>query len=70
MLITLSAEAAIDIEIDGVRKIDRFIIKKIASIPLGDRYEGKVRYRLGLLTIGACNGMRSLRMTTQHLLVL
>lgn len=70
MLVLLSAEAAIEIELDGVKKIDRFIVKKIASLPLGDRYEGKVSYRFGLLTIGECIGMRSLRTTTQRLLVL
>jgi hypothetical protein len=70
MLVTLSAEAAIDIELEGAKKIDRFIVKKIANLPLGDRYEGEVSYRFGLLTIGKCTGSRSIRKTTQHMLVL
>lgn len=70
MLVTLSAEAAIDIEIAGTKKVDRFIVKKIASLPLGDRYEGEIRYRFGLLTIGACTGRRSLRTNTQRMIVL
>ncbi len=70
MLLTLSAEAAIDIEITGTKKVDRFIVKKIASLPLGDRYEGKISYRFGLLTVGECIGRRSLRTSTQHVLVL
>ena len=70
MLLTLSAEAAIDVEIAGTKKVDRFIVKKIASLPLGDRYEGKLSYRFGLLTIGECTGRRSLRKSTQRMVVL
>lgn len=70
MLVTLSAESAVDINLDGVRKVERLIVKKIATIPLGDRYEGKVSYRFGLLTIGECVGLASLRPRKQRLIVL
>jgi hypothetical protein len=70
MLLTLSAEAAVDIEVAGTKRVDRFIVKKIASLPLGDRYEGKISYRFGLLTIGECTGRRSLRTSTQRMVVL
>lgn len=70
ILVTLSAESAIEVGLGGTKKIDRFIVKKIASVPLGDRYEGDIGYRLGLLTIGKCKSMRSLRTKSQHLVVL
>ncbi|WP_284152216.1 hypothetical protein [Desulfofustis limnaeus] len=70
VLVTLSAEAAVDIGVAGAKKVDRFIAKKIASLPLGDRYEGKVNYRFGLLTIGECTGSRFLRTSTQRMVVL
>ena len=70
VLLTLSAEGAVDIGVAGAKRVDRFIAKKIASLPLGDRYEGKISYRFGLLTIGECIGRRSLRKSTQRMVVL
>ncbi len=70
LLVTLSAESAVKINPDGVNKVDRFIVKKIAAIPLGDRYEGKVTYRFGLLTIGECHGMATIRHRKQRLVIL
>jgi hypothetical protein len=70
MLVTLSAESALDINVDGVERTDRFIVRKVAMIPLGDRYSGKVTYRLGLLTIRECTGRRSLRLKRQRILVI
>lgn len=70
MLVTLSAESALDIEIDSVKRSDRFIVRKVATVPLGDRYSGEVKYRLGFLTIGKCTGRQSLRLKRQRILVL
>ena len=69
MLLTLSAEPAIDVEMACTKKVDRFTVKKIASLPLGDRYEGKISHRFGLLTIGECTGRRSIRKSTQRMVV-
>jgi hypothetical protein len=70
MLLTLSAEPTVTIDTNGTRSAERFIVKKIASVPLGDRYEGRISYRWGLLTIGPCTGLRALRTRTQRLLLL
>jgi hypothetical protein len=70
MLLTLSAEPGIDISVDRVMKTERFIAKKIASMPLGDRYGGVVSYRFGVLTIGACPGLKALRTKKQRLLII
>src|SRR5690606_27319840 len=59
LLVTLSAESAVDIDTNRVKRAERLIIKKIGAIPLGDRYEGEISYRLGLLTIGECRGRQS-----------
>ena len=70
MLVTLSTESAVEIEQDGVKKIERFIIKRVATIPLGDRYEGKLSFRFGMLTIGECPGRASLRSLKQRLVII
>lgn len=70
MLVTLSAESGLEVELDGVKKTDRFIVRKVAMVPLGDRYSGEVTYRFGLLTIGPCTGRQSVRSKRQRMLVL
>jgi hypothetical protein len=70
LLVTLGEESAVEIGPDGVSKVDRFIVKKIATIPLGDRYNGALSYRFGLLTIAKCRGTASLRNRKQRLLIL
>lgn len=70
LLVTLNAESAIKINPDRANKVDRFIVKKIGAISLGDRYEGKISYRYGLLTISKCLGMASLRHRKQRLVIL
>lgn len=52
------------------KKKNRFVIKLIGSLPLGDRYEGEVSYKFGILTIPACQGMKTLRETKSRLLIL
>ena len=45
------------------------VVKKVADIPLGDRYEGDVAYRFGRLTIGACKGLATARKKRQRLFI-
>jgi len=70
MLVTLGTESAAEIDPSAVKKVERFVVRKVAMIPLGDRYEGQLSYRLGLLTIGACRGMATLRNRKQRLAIL
>ena len=70
MLVTLSKDSALESESGKYTKVDRFVIKLVGSIPLGDRYEGEVSYRLGVLSIPACKGMQSLRTRKSRVLVL
>jgi hypothetical protein len=70
LLVTISTDVGIEVEPHGTAGVDRFIIKKIGDIPLGDRYEGNVKYVLGLLSIGACAGAKSLRKQSQRLVIL
>ena len=70
LLVTLSLDSAL--EYDGVKyeKKSRYVIKLIGSFPLGDRYDGKIGYKLGILTIPACKGRKSLRDKRSRVLVL
>ena len=70
ILITLSSDSSL--ESDGINhtKKERFLIKLVGSLPLGDRYQGKVKYRFGFLFISACTGMKSLRKTDARTFVL
>ena len=71
MLVTVSEEPGVEIGTHGVRKHERLTIKKIAYIPLGDRYEGTITYRFGfLLAIGACPGLATVREAKQRLVIL
>ncbi|MVB20511.1 hypothetical protein D6V40_18625, partial [Vibrio cholerae] len=51
-------------------KKERFVIKKVGTIPLGDRYDGTVTYRLGFLTISACKGLKALRTKHERVFIL
>lgn len=70
IFVTLNEESAIDIDLEGAKKTNRLILKKIASLHLGDRYNGVIRYKYGLLTIGECKGMHSIRTKSQRLIIL
>ena len=70
VLVTLSQDSSLEYDNNKIGKVDRFVIKLIGSIPLGDRYEGKLSYKFGFLSISACKGMRSLRGTKSTMLVL
>jgi len=69
VLLTISNDDAIELERQKATKIERFVVKKVGLLPLGDRYEGEIKYRFGILTIPACSGQASLRNKKQRLLV-
>lgn len=69
VLLTISNDNAIEYDRQKTTKIERFIAKKIGLLPLGDRYEGEIKYRFGILTIPACSGQASLRNKKQRLLI-
>jgi hypothetical protein len=70
ILATLSQDSSIEYDKSNIEKVDRFVIKLIGSIPLGDRYEAELGYKFGFLSIPACIGMRSLRKSKSTMLVL
>ena len=70
VLVTLSQDSSVEYDSKKIDKVDRFVIKLIGSIPLGDRYEGKLSYKLGFLLISKCKGMSSLRGSNSIMLVL
>jgi hypothetical protein len=57
LLLTVSYDKALEFAPNGTKKVRRVILKAIGSIPLGDRYQGDIRYRLGVLTIPPTSGM-------------
>ena len=70
LLATLSQDSSIKYDKNTFEKVDRFVIKLIGSIPLGDSYDGILSYKFGFLSIPACKGIRSLRESKSTLLVL
>jgi hypothetical protein len=70
ILATLSQDSSIEHDKNKIEKVDRFVIKLIGSIPLGDRYEAELSYKFGFLSIPACTGMRSLIKSKSTMLVL
>jgi hypothetical protein len=69
-LITISNDNAIEYEKQKATKIERFVVKKVGVLPLGDRYKGEIKYRFGILSIPACLDQASLRNKKQRLLVI
>jgi len=70
LLVTLSLDSALAYSDKEIRNRTRYVIKLIGSLPLGDRYEGEISYRLGFLSIPACEGRKSLREKASRVLVL
>ena len=60
ILVTLSKDVAIEFDNGKPIKNSRLLIKRIGSIPIGDRYEGHLKYKFGILTIPTCSGRKSL----------
>lgn len=54
LFVTLSEDFSVDFVNNKSTKIDRLVIKKIGDFVLGDRYNGKIYYKYGVLTISPC----------------
>jgi hypothetical protein len=70
VFVTLTNDISVNFEPSSIERTERLIIKKIASIPLGDRYDGRVLYKWGVLSIGSCTSFQSIWKSRQLLLVL
>lgn len=70
LLVTLSSDSSLESNGVSYTKKSRFVIKLVGSLPLGDRYQGCIKYKYGLLSISACTGMKSLRETGARVIVL
>ncbi|MES9902844.1 MAG: hypothetical protein ABW168_09185 [Sedimenticola sp.] len=70
LLVTLSSDSSLESNGVNYTKKARFVIKLVGSLPLGDRYQGVIKYRYGLLSISPCIGMKSLRETGARIVVL
>ena len=55
LLVTLSTDTTVEIYSNKSIKSERFLIKKIGTISLGDRYKGNISYRFCFLSIDKCN---------------
>lgn len=70
LFVTLSSDSSLESDGLSYTKKARFVIKLVGSLPLGDRYQGKVKYKYGLLSIPSCKGIKSLRETGTRIVVL
>jgi hypothetical protein len=70
LLFTLSSDSSLKSNGLNYTKKPRFVIKLVGSLPLGDRYQGKVNYKYGLLSISPCTGMKSFREKGARIVVL
>lgn len=69
LMVTIADDSAIEYKSGSFNKVERIILKKVGMIPLGDRYEGHVRYRFGLLHVSACKGRKSIFAKNQTMIV-
>lgn len=70
IFVTLSYDAAVELSPSSAARMERLVVKKIGSLPLGDRYDGRIRYRYGLLYIGRADRHETIRTSSQWLIVL
>ncbi len=70
LLVTLSSDSTLESNGVSYSKKSRYVIKLVGSLHLGDRYQGQVKYRFGVLSISPCEGMKSLRESGSRILVL
>jgi len=70
LLVTLSSDSSLESNGVSYTKKSRFVIKLVGSLPLGDRYQGKIKYRYGLLAISPCAGRKSFREKGTRIVVL
>lgn len=69
-MVTLSYDSSFEQDIGKNQKIQRYVIKLVGSLPLGDRYVGEVSYKFGILSIPSCNGLKTLRNKKSRLFIL
>lgn len=70
VMVTLSMDAIFEQNANIGEKISRFIVKLIGTVSLGDRYQGILSYKFGMLTIPACEGMATARTKKSRMLVI
>lgn len=70
VFVTLTNDISVNIGPSSKERTERFIMKKIATITLGDRYDGRVVYKWGILSIGTCQLPQSIRKSRQLLWVI
>lgn len=70
LLTTLSSDSTLESNEVSYSKKSRYVIKLAGSLALGDRYEGQVKYRFGVLIISPCESMKSLRKSGSRIVVL
>jgi len=70
VMVTLSMDTIFEQNTNVEEKIGRFVVKLIGTIPLGDRYQGTLSYKFGVLTIPACEGMATARTKKSRMLVI
>ena len=70
VMVTLSMDTIFEQNTSVGEKIGRFVVKLIGTIPLGDRYQGTLSYKFGVLTIPACEGMATVRTKKSRMLVI
>lgn len=70
LLVTLSLDSALEYDDAKYKKKTRYVIKLIGSFPLGDRYDGEIGYKFGILTTPVCKGRKSLSDKKSRVLVL
>jgi hypothetical protein len=70
LLLTIAEDIGVNGLPDKLKRNERLSIKIVGSIALGDRYQGEIRYKFGILFISACGGAKTLVSKKQKLLVL
>ena len=70
MFVTLSLDIAVELSQNATARTERFVVKKMGSLPLGDRYDGKLWFRYGLLYVGPSNRHEAIRKSGQWLVIL
>ncbi len=70
VLVTISLDKLIDFSYENKKKNERVLIKLAGVVPLGDRYEGKIKYNFGVLRIPACKRLGATRRKSKWLVIL
>ncbi len=60
LMVTLCSDSVLDYREEKSMKNDRYVVKMVGLIPLGDKFEGRVSYKMGLLNIQTDDANKSL----------